>query len=124
MFELEWLDGSKWRKLGDAKEDGHGQVKIPFTVKGSRFYRLVGDIIGGTKGATSPATRFTKGPKKLGKKVLYVNTDDFKNPVVRKAPYEGNAVMVTDGRSPGRSASTRSRSAATRRRRSSRSRTS
>ena len=54
-------------------------------------------IIGGTKGATSPATRFTKGPKKLGKKVLYVNTDDFKDPVVRKAPYEANAVMVTDG---------------------------
>ena len=80
-----------------AKEDGHGRVKIPFTVKGSRFYRLVGDIVGGTKGATSPATRFTKGPKKLGEKVLYVNTDDFKDPVVRKAPYEANAVMVADG---------------------------
>ena len=68
-----------------------------FTVKGSRFYRLVGDVVAGTKGATSPATRFTKGPKKLGKKVLYVNTDEFKDPVVRKAPYEANAVLVTDG---------------------------
>jgi len=96
-FELQWLDGSKWKKLGSAKEDGHGRVSIPFKVKGSRFYRLVGDVIAGTKGATSPATRFTRGPKKLGKKVIYVNTDDFKDPVVRKAPYEANAVMVTDG---------------------------
>jgi len=96
-FELQWLDGSKWKKLGSAKEDGSGRVSIPFKVKGSRFYRLVGDVIAGTKGATSPATRFTKGPKKLGQKVLYVNTDDFKDPVVRKAPYEANAVMVTDG---------------------------
>ena len=96
-FELQWLDGSKWKKLGSAKEDGHGRVSIPFDLKGSRFYRLVGDVIAGTKGATSPATRFTKGPKKLGQKVMYVNTDDFKDPVVRKAPYEANAVMVTDG---------------------------
>ena len=97
VFELQWLSGSKWKKLGEGKEDGHGRVKIPFTIKGSRFYRLVGDIIGGTKGATSPATRFIRGPRKLGEKVLYVNTDDFKDPVVRKAPYEANAVMVTDG---------------------------
>ena len=96
-FDLQWLDGSKWKKLGSATEDGHGRVSIPFDVKGSRFYRLVGDIIKGTKGATSPATRFTKGPKKLGQNVLYVTVDDFKDPVVKGADYEANAVMVTDG---------------------------
>ena len=96
-FELQWLDGSKWKKLGSAEEDGHGRVSIPFDVDGSRFYRLVGDVIKGTKGATSPATRFTKGPSKLGQNVLYVTVDDFKDPVVKGADYEANAVMVTDG---------------------------
>ena len=96
-FELQWLDGSTWKKLGSAEEDGHGRVSIPFDVDGSRFYRLVGDVIKGTKGATSPATRFTKGPAKLGQNVLYVTVDDFKDPVVKGADYEANAVMVTDG---------------------------
>ena len=96
-FELQWLDGSKWKKLGSDTEDDHGRVSIQFDVKGSRFYRLVGDVIGGTEGATSPATRFTKGPKKLGQNVLYVTVDDFKDPVVKGADYEANAVMVTDG---------------------------
>ncbi len=96
-FELQWLDGSKWKKLGSGEEDGHGRVSIPFDVDGSRFYRLVGDVIKGTKGATSPATRFTKGPSKLGQNVLYVTVDDFKDPVVKGADYEANAVMVTDG---------------------------
>ena len=84
-------------ELGSAEEDGHGRVSIPFDVDGSRFYRLVGDVIKGTKGATSPATRFTKGPAKLGQNVLYVTVDDFKDPVVKGADYEANAVMVTDG---------------------------
>ena len=96
-FELQWLDGSKWKKMGSAAEDSSGRVSIPFDVKGSRFYRLVGDVIKGTKGATSPATRFTKGPAKLGQNVLYVTVDDFKDPVVKGADYEANAVMVTDG---------------------------
>ena len=96
-FELQWLDGSTWKKLGSAEEDRHGRVSIPFDVDGSRFYRLVGDVIKGTKGATSPATRFTKGPAKLGQNVLYVTVDDFKDPVVKGADYEANAVMVTDG---------------------------
>jgi hypothetical protein len=96
-FELQWLDGSKWKKLGSGEEDGHGRVSIPFDVDGSRFYRLVGDVVKGTKGATSPATRFTKGPGKLGQNVLYVTVDDFKDPVVKGADYEANAVMVTDG---------------------------
>ena len=47
-FELQWLDGSKWKKLGSAAVVDHGRVSIPFDVKGSRFYRLVGDIIAGT----------------------------------------------------------------------------
>ncbi|MGH3474981.1 MAG: CotH kinase family protein [Aeromicrobium sp.] len=96
-FELQWLDGSKWKKLDSATEDDHGRVSIPFKLKGSRFYRLVGDVIAGTKGATSPATRFTKGPKKLGQNVLYVTVDDFKDPVIKGTEYEANAVMVTDG---------------------------
>ena len=96
-FELQWLDGSDWRKLGSAAEDDHGRVSIPFDLKGSRFYRLVGDVIAGTKGATSPATRFTKGPKKLSQNVMYVTVDDFKDPVVKGTNYEANAVMVTDG---------------------------
>ncbi|MGA9102034.1 CotH kinase family protein [Aeromicrobium sp.] len=96
-FELQWLDGSTWKKLGSGKDDGHGRTKIDFDVKGSRFYRVVGEVVRGTKGAMSPATRFTKGPKRLGKKVVYVNTDGFKDPVVRGAPYEANAVLVTDG---------------------------
>ena len=33
-FELQWLDGCKWKKLGSAKEDGHGRVSIPFDVDG------------------------------------------------------------------------------------------
>ena len=96
-FELQWLDGSDWKKLGSAAEDDRGRVSIPFDVKGSRFYRLVGDVIAGTKGATSPATRFTKGPKKLSQNVMYVTVDDFKDPVVKGTNYEANAVMVTDG---------------------------
>ena len=96
-FELQWLDGSDWKKLGSAAEDDHGRVSIPFDVKGSRFYRLVGDVIAGTKGATSPATRFTKGPEKLSQNVMYVTVDDFKDPVVKGTNYEANAVMVTDG---------------------------
>ncbi len=97
IFELQWLDGSKWKKLGEAKEDGHGRVGIEFKVKGSKFYRLVGEVIKGTKGATSPATRFTKGPDKLSRNVTYVTVDDFKDPVVKGTDYEANAVMVTDG---------------------------
>ena len=96
-FELQWLDGSKWKKLGSASEDDHGRVSIPFAVKGSRFYRLVGEVIKGTKGATSPATRFTKGPTKLSRNVTYVTVDDFKDPVAKGTSYEANAVMVTDG---------------------------
>lgn len=97
MFELQWLDGSEWKKLGEGKEDGHGRVRIPFKLTGSKFYRLVGDVIRGTKGATSPATRFTKGPKKLSRNVMYVTVDDFKDPVIKGEDYEANAVMVTDG---------------------------
>ena len=96
-FELQWLDGSKWKNLGSGGDDGHGRTAIEFSVKGSRFYRLVGEVVRGTKGATSPATRFTRGPKKVGKKVVYVNTDGFKDPVVKGAPYGANAVLVTDG---------------------------
>ena len=96
-FELQWLDGSKWKKLGTAREDQHGRTKLAFDIKGSRFYRLVGEVIKGTKGATSPAMKFTKGPSKLSNNVIYVNVDESKNPVVKGADYKANAVLVTDG---------------------------
>ncbi len=96
-FELQWLNGQKWTKLGSAEEDKHGRMKIEFDIKGDRFYRLVGDVIKGTQGATSPAMPFTNGPKKLGKNVVYVNVDQNKDPVVKGTLYEGNAVLVSDG---------------------------
>ncbi len=96
-FELQWLDGSTWKKIDTGREDQHGRTKIAFDIKGSRFYRLVGEVIGGTEGATSTATKFTKGPAKLGNNVIYVTVDDGKNPIVKGADYKANAVLVTDG---------------------------
>ena len=54
-FELQWLDGSTWKKIDTAREDQHGRTKIAFDIKGSRFYRLVGEVIKGTQSATSTA---------------------------------------------------------------------
>ena len=86
----------QWRKL--ARPGGQARPhEDPVDITGTRFYRLVGDVIRGTKGATSPAMPFTKGPKKLGKNVIYVNVDDGKNPVIKGANYEANAVLVSDG---------------------------
>ncbi len=97
-FELQTLVGDTWKKIATAKDDGHGRTKFPFDLRqGKRFYRLVGDVVKGTQGARSPAVDFTKGPKKLGQNVLYVNVDQGKDPVVKKANYEANAVFVTDG---------------------------
>jgi hypothetical protein len=99
QFELQRLSGSSWKKLGTGKEDSHGRTRIGFHLpKGERFYRVVGDIVKGTQGAISPTYPFTKGPKKLGKKVVYVNVDEGKDPVVKAAPYKANAVLVTDGK--------------------------
>ena len=97
-FELQWLDGSKWKAIDSAQEDQHGRTKIAFDIKGSRFYRLVGEVIKGTKGATSPAVRFTMGPRKLSNNVIYVTVDGGKNPIVKGADYKANAVLVTDGK--------------------------
>lgn len=96
-FELQWLDGRKWKKLGSAEADKSGRTKIPFDVTGDRFYRLVGEVIKGTEGATSPAMPFTRGPAKLGKNVVYVNVDENKAPVIKGTNYEANAVLVSDG---------------------------
>ncbi len=96
-FELQWLDGSSWKKIGSAQEDKNGRVRIPVDIVGSRFYRLVGEVVRGTQGATSPAMPFRKGPKKLGTNVIYVNVDDNKNPLIKGANYEANAVLVSDG---------------------------
>ncbi len=96
-FELQWLDGQAWKPIASASEDDHGRVSIPVDLTGSRFYRLVGDVIGGTQGATSPATPFRKGPKRLGANVVYVNVDQNKQPLLKGANYQANAVLVSDG---------------------------
>jgi hypothetical protein len=99
VFQLQRLSGTSWKKLGTGKEDTHGRTRIGFALpKGERFYRVVGDIVKGTQGATSATTPFTKGPKKLGKNVIYVNVDEGKDPVVKGAPYKANAVLVADGK--------------------------
>src|SRR5688500_4633163 len=97
-YELQWLDGSKWKTIDSAQEDQHGRTKIEFDIKGSRFHRPVGEVIKGTKGTTSPAVRFAKGPKKLSNNVIYVTVDGGKNPIVKGADYRANAVLVTDGK--------------------------
>lgn len=98
-FELQRLSGTTWKKLGTGKEDTHGRTRINFALpKGERFYRVVGDVVKGTQGAISPTYPFTKGPKKLGRNVVYVNVDEGKDPVVRAQPYEANTVLVEDGK--------------------------
>ena len=96
-FALQWLDGTKWKTIDTAHEDQHGRTKIPFDVEGTRFYRLVGDVIKGTEGATSPTEKFSKGPKKLGPNVIYVTVEGGKNPIIKGEDYKANAVLVTDG---------------------------
>ena len=97
-FELQTLVGDTWKKFATAKDDGHGRTTFPFDLRqGKRFYRVVGEVVKGTQGARSPTVDFTKGPKKLGQNVLYVNVDQGKDPVVKKTNYEANAVFVTDG---------------------------
>jgi hypothetical protein len=96
-FKLQRLDGTTWKTIGDDHEDQHGRTKIAFEAKGSHFYRLVGDVIGGTQGATSPAEKFARGPKKLGPNVIYITVEGGKNPIVKGADYKANAVLVTDG---------------------------
>ena len=97
-FTLQWLDGTTWKTIASDKEDQHGRTKIAFDVKGSRFYRLVGDVIKGTQGATSPTERFTKGPKKLGNNVVYITVEGGKSPIIKGVDYKANAVLVTDGK--------------------------
>ena len=97
-FELQWLDGSTWKPMGSDREDDHGRVEIEFDAKGSRFYRLVGEVIKGTQGATSPAEKFARGPKKLGANVIYITVDGGKVPIIKGNDYKANAVIVTDGK--------------------------
>ncbi len=97
-YELQWLDGSTWKTIDSAREDRHGRTTIAFDIKGSRFYRLVGEVIKGTQSATSPTVQFAKGPKKLGNNVMYVTIDGGKTPIVKGADYRANAVLVTDGK--------------------------
>ena len=96
-FELQRLDGTTWKTIDTAHEDQHGRTKIPFDVEGTRFYRLVGDVIKGTQGATSPTEKFSKGPKKLSPNVIYVTVEGGKNPIIKGEDYKANAVLVTDG---------------------------
>jgi hypothetical protein len=96
-FELQILDGKAWKKLGSDTEDKHGRTRIDFEMsKGAHFYRLVGDVIKGTQGATSPPMPFTKGPAKLGKNVTYVTVDQNKEPAIKGFDYKANAVLVAD----------------------------
>lgn len=96
-FELQVLDGQKWRKLASGEEDKSGRTSIEFDLANNGMYRLVGDVIKGTEGATSPGTPFARGPKKLGENVVYVNVDQNKDPVIKGTNYEANAVLVADG---------------------------
>ena len=97
-FELQWLDGSKWKKLGAGQGGRARPHQDRLRRQGLALLPPRRRRRQGHRGRNLAAPRGSRrGPKKLGKKVIYVNTDEFKDPVVRGAPYEANAVLVTDG---------------------------
>jgi hypothetical protein len=98
-FQLEHRDQDGWKPLGaPIEESSDGTVTTHFPLGGTRSYRFVGSALKGAPKVYSPAESFAKGPAKLSKNVIYLTTDNRKDPVVKGKAVKGKALIVADGK--------------------------
>jgi hypothetical protein len=91
-FQLEHRDQDGWKPLGaPIEESSDGTVTTHFPLGGTRSYRFVGSALKGAPKVYSPAESFAKGPAKLSKNVIYLTTDNRKDPVVKGKAVKGKA---------------------------------
>lgn len=96
LFALQYKSGSSYKAIGSktaAAVDGTITF-APTPVDGTRSYRLVGDGVDGGPPVTSATVNFSPGPSKLGTNVIYVSTDNGKDPQIKGVGYTGAATIV------------------------------
>ncbi len=97
-FQLQYRDEDTWKPLGaPIEESSDGTVSTQFPLGGTRSYRFVGSALKGAPKVYSPVESFAKGPAKLSKNVIYLTTDNRKDPVVKGKSVKGKALFVADG---------------------------
>lgn len=96
LWALQVSSGSKWIQVGaKVAETANGAINATFPL-GSHSYRLVGDPVTGSKGATSSTKSISAGPTSLGTHLLFANTDSGTLPSKKGVDYPGSA-MIDDG---------------------------
>ncbi|MCW2800692.1 MAG: hypothetical protein JWQ70_2164 [Aeromicrobium sp.] len=97
-FQLQYRHEDKWEKLGaPIEENSEGTVTTDFPMSGTKSYRFVGAALKGAPAVYSPTESFAKGPAKLSKNVIYITTDDRKDPEIKGKAQKGKALIVADG---------------------------
>lgn len=96
------IRNDSWKAVGDQLTEGKGgSVVTAFPLK-KGTYRLVGDPVAKSTdgkalpGARSAAKSLSKGPKSLGKHVLFISTDSGTTPTKKGRSYTGRVGLDDD----------------------------
>ena len=104
-FELQYLSGSSWIKVGEDTTGADGKVEIQFSLTGvtqwsSRQYRLHSTAGSFGPAVSSNVIKFMPGPTELGKNVLRIDVEDGIFPAKKGPEYAAEATLSTDGDEP------------------------